>query len=153
MRRCFVLSALALAALARPVVGQNQVTGIRSLAFGAVVRGVPSSVPPSDPIRSGRFYVRYQLNRQVQVSFTLPTRLARVGGGGNLTISFASTDGIAQGTAPTSQPVTFNPNNSITFTLVTSADFYLNLGGTVSPAANQATGNYSGTVVLNVNFL
>jgi hypothetical protein len=153
MRRCLLLSALALAALVRPAVAQNQVTGIRNLAFGAVIRGVQTTVSPSDPIKSGRFYVRYQVNRQVQVSFTLPTQLPRVGGGGNLPITFASTDAIAQGTAPTSSPVTFNPNNPITFNLVSSADFYINLGGRVSPAANQATGNYSGTIVLSVTFL
>jgi hypothetical protein len=152
MRRCVLFSVLALTAVARPLLGQSQVTGIRDLAFGAVIRGVQTTVSPADPIKSGRFYVRHQLNRQVQLRFTLPTQLARVGGGGNLPISFSATDGIAQGTASSSVPVTFNPNNTQTFTLVTSADFYVNLGGRVSPAANQATGSYQGTIVLTCTF-
>jgi len=152
MRRCVLFSVLALTAVARPLLGQSQVTGIRDLAFGAVIRGVQTTVSPADPIKSGRFYVRHQLNHQVQLRFTLPTQLARVGGGANLPISFSATDGIAQGTAGSSVPVTFNPNNTQTFTLVTSADFYVNLGGRVSPAANQATGNYRGTITLTCTF-
>jgi hypothetical protein len=152
MRRCLVQLALALIAATSPLVGQSQVTGVRNLAFGIVIRGVQTTVAPADPIKSGRFYVRHQLNRQVQLRFTLPTQLARVGGGANLPISFGATDAIAQGTAGSSVPVTFNPNNTRTFTLVTSADFYVNLGGRVSPAANQATGNYQGTVTLTCTF-
>jgi hypothetical protein len=152
MRQCRILFAFALFAAAPPLAGQSQVTGVRNLAFGAVIRGVQTSVAPNDPIKSGRFYVRHQLNRQVRLAFTLPTQLPRVGGGGNLPISFSNTDAIAQGTAGSSVPVTFNPNNPITFTLVTSADFYVNLGGRVSPAANQATGNYQGTVTLTCTF-
>lgn len=131
---------------------QSSVTGVRNLAFGPVIRGVQTTVAPTDAIRSGRFYVRHVLNRQVQLRFTLPGNLARVGGGGNLAISFAATDAIAQGTGPTSVPVTFNPNNTQTFTLVSSSDFYINLGGRVSPTANQATGNYAGTITLTTTF-
>jgi hypothetical protein len=152
MRRLATALAMALMASAAPLAGQSTVTGVRDLAFGIVIRGVPTSVTPNDPIRSGRFYVRHRLNRQVQVRFTLPTQLPRVGGGGNLPISFGPADAIAQGTAPTSRPVTFNPNGARTFNLVTSADFFINLGGRVSPAANQPTGNYRGTVTLTCTF-
>ena len=151
MRRCLSLLLFALTA-ALPLRAQSQVTGLRNLAFGPVIRGVPASVAPGDPVRSGRFYVRHRLNRQVRIQFTLPTRLTRVGGGGNLPITFRTTDGIAQGTAPSSVPVVFNPNAAQTFTLVTSADFHVNLGGRVTPAAAQATGNYTGTVTLTVTF-
>ena len=153
MYRCFL--AVAFAALwvaARPLAAQSTVTGVRNLDFGPVIRGVPSSVSPNDPIRSGRFYVRHIIGRQVQVRFTLPTQLARVAGGANLPISFGTTDAVAKGTAPTSNPVTFNPNNTQTFTLVTSADFFVNLGGRVSPAAGQATGAYQGTITLTCTF-
>jgi hypothetical protein len=150
--RSWLLS-LSLALLtASPLVGQSSVTGVRNLGFGVVIRGVQTSVTPGDPVRSGRFYVRHIINHQVQVRFTLPTQLARVAGGGNLPISFSSTDAIAKGTATNSVPVTFNPNNTQTFTLTTSADFFVNLGGRVSPAAGQATGAYSGTVVLTCTF-
>lgn len=151
MRRCAFLLLSALLA-ATPLAGQSTVTGIRDLAFGIVIRGVQTTVAPADPVKSGRFYVRHRLNRQVRIQFTLPTQLARVGGGGNLPITFPNNSGIAQGTAGNSVPLTFNPNVAQTFNLVTSADFFVNLGGRVSPATNQATGNYRGTVTLTVTF-
>ena len=151
MRSCLLSLTLALLTTSS-LVAQSSVTGIRNLDFGVVIRGVQTTVSPNDPIRSGRFYVRHILNRPVQLRFTLPTQLARVGGGGNLPISFGATDAVARGTAATSAPVTFNPNNPKTFTLKTSADFYVNLGGRVSPAAGQATGTYNGTVILTCTF-
>lgn len=152
MRPCLLLVLLLPVAVASTASAQSSVTGIRDLNFGVVIRGVQTTVAPTDPIRSGRFYVRHRINRQVQVRFTLPTTLARVGGGGNLAINFPATSAIAQGTAGNSVPVTFNPNNTQTFTLTTSADFNVNLGGRVSPTAGQATGAYRGTVTLTCTF-
>ncbi len=142
---------LALLGVVTTRVEAQTVTGSRNLNFGIVIRGVPNSVAPSDPIRSGRFYVRYQLNRQVQVRLTLPNRLTRTGGG-SLPISFGANDAFAQGTAGSSVPVTFDPRTTQTFTLQTSPDFYINLGGRVAPTAAQATGNYTGNVTLTVTF-
>lgn len=138
---------------ASPLLAQTTCAGVRDLAFGPVVRGVQVTVAPSDPIKSGRFYIRHILNRTVRVAFTLPTRLTRTGGGGNLPLTFTTTSAIAQGTGPSSVPVPFDPNTAITFTLVTSADFYVNLGGRVTPAANQATGNYTASITLTCTFM
>ncbi len=138
---------------AAPLAAQNTVTGVRPLAFGVVMRGTTNTVLPSDPIRSGRFYIRYRLNDQVRLNFTLPNSLARVGGGATMSINFTNQSAIAQGTAGNSVPVTFNAHSPITFTLTTSPDFYVNLGGRVSPSTNQATGTYVGTVTLTVMFL
>jgi hypothetical protein len=151
MRTLFVLVLVLVAATAARADAQT-VTGSRNLNFGIVIRGVPNSVSPSDPIRSGRFYVRHRLNRQVQVRLTLPNTLARTGGGGSLPISFGATDAFARGTAGSSVPVTFDPRTTQTFTLQTSPDFYINLGGRVAPTAAQATGNYTGNVTLTVTF-
>lgn len=150
MKPC--LAALFLLVASSPLLAQSSVSGVRDLAFGPVIRGVPSTVTPSDPIRSGRFYIRHILNRQVRLQFNLPTQLARVGGGGNLAISFNTTSAIAQGTGPTSVPVPFDPNTAITFTLVSSTDFYVNLGGRVAPTGTQATGTYRGTITLTCTF-
>lgn len=137
---------------ASPLAAQTTCAGMRDLAFGPVVRGVQATVVPTDPIKSGRFYIRYILNRNVRVQFTLPTRLTRTGGG-NLPITFTTTSAVAQGTATPSVPVTFDPNTAITFSLVTSADFYINLGGRVTPAANQAMGNYTANITLTCTFM
>lgn len=152
MRPCLLLALVSLAVLAPAASAQSSVTGVRDLNFGAVIRGVQSTVAPGDPIKSGRYYVRHILNRQVQLRFNLPNNLARVGGGGNLRITFGATDGVAQGTAGNSLPVVFDPTRNQTFTLTTSADFYVNLGGQVNPRANQPSGDYRGTVTLTCTF-
>jgi hypothetical protein len=153
MRRCYRLLGFLILTSVPPVAAQSTVTGVRDLAFGVVIRGVQTAVSPADPIRSGRFYVRHVLNRRVRLTFTLPTQLARVGGGGNLPISFSNTDATWTATAPGSLPVTFNPNRRQTIRLGTSADIFVNLGGRVSPAAIQPTGAYTGTIILTVAFL
>lgn len=150
--RSTLLLLLSLLGLATTRAESQTVSGNRNLNFGIVIRGVPNSVSPSDAIRSGRFYVRYQLNRQVQVRLTLPTTLARTGGGGTLPITFGASDAFAQGTSGSSVPVTFDPRTTQTFTLQTSPDFYVNLGGRVAPTAAQATGAYTGNVTLTVTF-
>jgi hypothetical protein len=152
MPRFLPLAILALLGIIEPLAGQSTVVGMRDLAFGAVIRGVATTVSPDDPIRSGRFYVRHVLGRSVQLRLTLPSQLARVGGGGNLAISFRNGDAMAQLTAPGSPKIYFNPkaNKKIDFT--TSADLFVNLGGQVSPTANQPTGNYRGSMVLTCTF-
>jgi hypothetical protein len=145
------LPLLVLLAAAR-LEAQASVVGERDLAFGAVIRGVQTSVEPTDPVRSGRFRVTYLRNRQVRVNLTLPRQLDRVAGGASMPINFRGGDAIARGTDAASLPVTFNPNAPITFSLLTSPDFIVSLGGRVSPRANQATGVYRGTVVLTCTF-
>lgn len=153
MFRCFrFLPLLAFCLVVRPLAGQSSVTGMQDLAFGVVIRGVTTSVAPTDPVRRGRFYVTHILGHQVTLRFTLPNRLDRIGGGANMPINFGPNDGIAVGTAGNSVPVSFNPHGNRTYTLTTSADFNVYLGGRVSPAANQATGSYVGTITLTCTF-
>ena len=153
MSRCFrFLPLLALCLVVRPLAGQSSVTGMQNLAFGAVIRGVPNSVSPTDAVRRGRFYIQHLVNHQVGFRFNLPQQLHHIGGGGNMPISFGANDGIAQGTAGNSTPIVFNPNNNQTFNLVTSTDFNVYLGGEVSPRPNQASGLYTGTITLTCTF-
>jgi hypothetical protein len=70
-----------------------------------------------------------------------------------MTIQFADNDAIALGQGPASVPVVFNPRAPQTFNIVTSNRIWVFLGGTVRPAAGQATGNYSNTVTLTVTVL
>jgi hypothetical protein len=92
------------------------------------------------------------IGSQIRLQFTLPTRLNGPGAA-RLNISFNSTDGIALGQGPTSVPVVFNPNNAQTYNIVSSNRIWVFLGGRVTPAANQATGNYTNTVSLTITVL
>ncbi len=55
---------------------QVQVAGVRDLAFGLVIAGVPVAVPPGDPTRSGEFTVDAPRGSRISVSFVLPSALA-----------------------------------------------------------------------------
>lgn len=131
---------------------QLTVTGIRNLAFGPVIRGIPSSVAPSDPVKSGQFEFIVPIGSRVRLQFTLPTRLNGPGAA-QLTIAFNTTDGIALGQGPSSVPVTFNPNVAQTFNIVSSNRIWVFLGGRVTPTGTQATGNYTNTVTFTVTVL
>jgi hypothetical protein len=145
-------AACVLSAAARPAAAQVTVSGIRELDFGPVIRGVPMHVLPSDAVKSGQIRFVTAIGNTVRLQFTLPTRLNGPSSA-RLPISFGSTDGIAMGSASSSVPVTFNPNNSQTFNIVTSTTINVFLGATVSPAANQATGDYTNTITLTVTVL
>ncbi|MEP7326259.1 MAG: hypothetical protein ABI836_09955, partial [Gemmatimonadota bacterium] len=117
-----------------------------------VIRGVPSSISPSDPTRSGQFEFIVPIGSRIRLQLTLPTRLNGPAGA-QLTISFNNTDGIALGQGPTSVPVTFNPNQAQTYNIVSSNRIWVFLGGRVSPTAAQTTGNYTNTVTLTITVL
>jgi len=153
MRRLPLLIALlALAALPRSVEAQATVSPIRNLTFGPVIQGIPKHILPNDATRSGEFQFIATLNDNIRIAFTLPTRLNGPTGA-TMPIAFSTTDGIAQGTGPTSVPVTFNPNVSNQFQLVSSNRILVYVGGTVSPAANQRVGSYTATVTMTITIL
>ncbi|HSE66227.1 MAG TPA: DUF4402 domain-containing protein [Gemmatimonadales bacterium] len=153
MLRCFrVFPLLVLCLVARPLAGQSTVTPIQDLNFGVVIRGVTTTVDPTDPVKRGRFYVKHILNHQVGLRFALPSRLDRVGGGATMPINFGARDLMIQGTASNAPPEFSNPHGNQNYSLDTTPDIYVNLGGQVSPATNQPTGVYLGTITLTCVF-
>lgn len=150
MTRIACLMFLALGALIPRASAQVVVQGVRDLNFGVVLPGVQSTVAPTDPIRSGHFYFSTPaLGTRIRIRFALPNQLTS-GGGATMPISFRNGHAMIQGTAPTSQPVFFNPNANRNFIMATSRDANVWLGGTVSPAAGQAVGTYVAPVVITV---
>jgi hypothetical protein len=146
MRLSSLVAAGVLLAAATPAAAQLSVTGIRNLAFGPVIRGVALHVLPSDAVRSGQFRFVTPIGSVVRLQFTLPNRLNGPAGA-TMPISFNSTDAFAVGAAA---PVTFNPNNAQTFTIVSSNTINVYIGGTVSPSAAQTFGSYANTITLTL---
>ena len=146
----FVLAALM--AASRPAAAQITLTRVRDLTFGPVIVGVPTSIGPSHPVRSGQYRLTAPLMRNVRFRFTLPTRLDGPSGA-RLTISFGGDDAIAIGQGPTSVPVTFDPKVQQTFQIVSSTTIFVFIGGTVTPTATQRQGNYTGTITFTVTLL
>lgn len=147
-----LLGALALGAAlgaAPTVVYAQSVIGTQSLNFGNVIPGIPTTVLPTDPVNDGQIRITGAgFFRSVTVRFTLPA-VMNGPSGATMPISFSSTDaGISwQGTI--ASMTTFNPNAPFTYTLwLSSGTVYL--GGRVSPGAAQASGSYTGTIILTV---
>lgn len=127
------------------------VTPRRDLEFGDVIAGFPTSISRLDNASSGWYEVVGQRSAEVAFTFTLPADLVGIAGA-LLPIEFGADDG-GFGTvpAPASQ-VGFDPRVPLTRFLSNSGRAYLWLGGTVRPAANQASGAYQAPVTLTVAY-
>jgi hypothetical protein len=130
---------------------QISVLGIRDLAFGPVITGIPSSVAPTEPLRSGQYRITAPAGARVRLDFTLPKQLVGPGNA-RLPIAFGKTDALAVGNAPGSVPVGLDPNPkaNLKYDMGSSTAVNIFLGGTVTPAANQAPGGYVAAVTLTV---
>jgi hypothetical protein len=149
MRFILPLLLAAIVVPGRPLAAQITVIPVRDLAFGPVIVGVPTYVPPSHPVRSGEFRISGPSGSRVQVRFTLPNGLDGPAGA-TLPISFANNDAIHVSTGPGGVPATFNPKATRNIQL-TGDDLLVFIGGTVSPTGNQPQGNYAGTITLTIN--
>ena len=149
MRFTWLFATAALVAAGRPAAAQISVIPIRDLAFGPVIVGIPTSIGPSHPVRSGQFRLTAPLNSRLHFRLTLPATLNGPAGA-RLPISFGNGDGIMVSGAPSSVPEVFNPKANQVVQDVASTTTNIFIGGTVSPAGNQQQGNYTGTITFTV---
>ena len=147
--RVMMLSGLAILFLVAGLRAQNvQVTGVRGLAFGTVLPGVPLHILRTDPVNSGQFEVRGPPPKLLQLTLTLPTVLAGPSGA-TMPLSFATNDaGVSLTNIITSQ-IAIDPNRPYTTALINNR-LGVFLGGTVSPIPTQRAGAYTATVILSV---
>lgn len=123
--------------------------GVNDLNFGTVTAGTPATL--TDPAtQAGRFDITGEPSAGVSVSFTLPVQLA--GPGGNIPISFGTTDGLEWTAFPTTF-TSFNPNVPYSTALTGTGTLTIGIQGTVSPPVGTTTGTYTGTITLTVSYL
>ena len=151
MRVWTLVACGALLGAARPAEAQVSVAGIRDLAFGPVIIGIPSTVAPSDAIRSGQYRFTAPAGVRVRIDFDLPSQLNGPAGA-RLAIKFGKTDAVIVGNSAGSVPFVLDPNPKANqkFDMGPNTAANIFLGGTVTPAANQAPGGYVATIVLTV---
>jgi hypothetical protein len=140
------------------VIGQAiTVTSLRDLNFGTVLKGVPTTVLPSNAA-SGAWQVQGDKNAQVTIAFALPTVLTNIQAlpGSTMPISFGAASGLwNRGTNSVAGATAFDPGTGTTGRIGPPPNpfIYLWIGGTVSPAATAKPGIYTGTIVLSVAYL
>lgn len=116
-----------------------------NLVFGNVTPGVAKTIAIADA-GAGRFDVTKAANQGVTLAFTLPANLSF--SGNNLPI--ASWTGGWNTTATPAGATSFTPSAGGTNTTATAGTgIFVYVGATVSPAAAQAAGNYTGTVTMS----
>lgn len=147
------LAALALLALATPRVAAAQrplrATGVRGIAFGMVIPGIPQPVARTDAMRSAQFDIMGPNRSDVVVTFTLPTALAAPGGG-MVPIDFGpSSAGYSQSQAIGNQ-IAFDPSQPFAATLGNNGRGSVFLGATLQPAASTPAGDYSAPITLTL---
>jgi hypothetical protein len=151
MRVWTLVACAALLGPVAPAAAQVSVAGIRDLAFGPVIIGIPSTVPPSDAVRSGQYRFTAPAGSRVRIDFDLPNQLIGPANA-KLPIKFAKTDAIILGNSAGSVPIVLDPNpkanQKLDMGTNTAANIFL--GGTVTPGGNQAPGSYVATIILTV---
>ena len=116
-----------------------------NLQFGNVTPGVNKTIAIADA-GAGRFDVTKAANEGVTLAFTLPTNLTS--GGNNLPIG--SWTGGWNTSATPAGATAFTPSAGGTNTTQTAGTgIFVYVGATVTPAAAQAAGSYTGTVTMS----
>jgi Domain of unknown function (DUF4402) len=124
------------------------VTGNRDLDFGNVFPGVAKTVAIADAT-SGQFQLGGEASGGVNLTFTLPPNLTS--GGNNLPIG--SWTGCTSATNTTAGCTGFTPSGAATASAFSGLGaLWVFVGATVTPAAGQAAGSYSGTVTLTAAY-
>lgn len=130
---------------------------LRDLQFGALTPGTPKTVPPTAP-DAGYFQVEGERNQRVGLTLSLPTELARFGGGAVVPVSFGAASAVVNRLNPLPSGAgssTFDPAAGTTarFGPTPRPQLHVYLGGTASPAVGVPPGLYTAPVVLTVAYL
>jgi len=133
------------------------ITTLRDLAFGTVIKGVVTTVLPT-AANAGAWEVTGNPNAFVTIAFTLPTVLTNIQAlpGSTMPITFSATS--ARWNRATNNPAAGTPFNPALgavgrFGPPPSPNFYIWLGGTVSPVPTAKPGIYQGTVIVSLTYL
>lgn len=128
------------------------VTAERNVDFANVFPGVSKAVVVNS-LASGRLKASGASNGEVSLGFTLPANLTS--GANTLPISFGATSAGRNTVNDPAAATLFDPAVGATARLGTTpspTELFVWIGGTVTPASQQAAGLYTGTVTLTVNY-
>jgi hypothetical protein len=132
------------------VLAPISVTDLQDLEFGDIIPGFARTILPG-AAEAGRFQVSGGGASQVALVFTLPPQLDHATvPAATLPVSFGAA---SAGFGSTSSAVasTFDPSGSQSANL-TAGELFVFIGGTVTPAAVQEPGTYTGTITLDVAY-
>lgn len=136
---------LAAGAVSHPAAAQGvSAVAQQPLSFGTLIPGVSQTVSAGDVVRRGEVLI--QGAGQYTVQIVLPTVLSGPNGA-RLPLLFGAADGQLDLRNKTS---VFDPRTGTTVKLNKNDSATIGIGGTAQPAASQAAGTYTGTIVVLV---
>lgn len=126
-------------------------TVVDNLDFGGLVAGESKTIT-NDNVGAGVVQVEGPTGVGVDISFTLPSNLSD--GTNDLPVSFGTTSAGYNVENNTSGITDFDPNSGATNISLdgTTGDLFVYIGGTVTAGGSQATGTYTETIVVTVNY-
>ena len=135
------------------VIAQINVNGEQALDFGSIAPGATSTVAVTDAASVGRFSVAGN-GGTLDLDFNL-SNADLTGPGVDIPITFGA--GSAAWGADASSPTnTFDPSSTEGVTTALSADpdgtIFVFIGGSITAAADQTAGTYSGTITLTATY-
>lgn len=133
--------------VAQPTPATITVTGIRNLAFGTLIPGVPSVVAPTDPARAAQFDVRGGAAQQLQVVLALPLELEGPGGS-RLPVRYGPSAAAYSLTSAPADAVAFDPALPFTVSLPAAGRLQVYVGGTATPTVTTPAGRYGAVITL-----
>jgi hypothetical protein len=124
------------------------IAGTRDLDFGTVPQGTPVTVNPQTAATAGHFQVNGRPNAEFQLTFTLPAMLQS--GGFSMLIAFGPAAACGRITNVQATCTPFDPAAGLTARIRTAGppdnNYFVWMGGTVTPGSGQAGGAYQGTI-------
>jgi len=133
--------------------GQLDVSESNSLTFGDIFPGVPKTISKYTPGAAAEYYVQGTAGSEITIDFTLPTYMSS--GGSNMQIIFREDDCALDSSASydqTNPPVdNLDPWHTITYRLG-SDGLRIWLGGQIIPGLKQTQGDYTGAIVITVQY-
>ena len=132
----------------------------QALDFGTILQGVPKEIANSDGTSAGVFKISGESGAGVTMYLQLPQYLTRDLGGDRMPVIFKETHASVDTTGadnPSGMDAgkgwqDVDPHNLPVNAVIGSAGTDIYLGGQVIPSANQRPGDYSGEIVLIVDY-
>jgi hypothetical protein len=121
----------------------------RDLDFGTIIPGVPTTVSRLDPT-AGHFIVRGRRDVELLLELALPIALTATTGA--VPLSFGPADAGHGPLADLGASQPFDPRVPLAVILPGNGTYYLWLGGTVQPLAQQVPGTYSAQIMLTASY-
>jgi hypothetical protein len=121
----------------------------RPLRFGDVLPGVPITVEPTDPARSGQFDITGPASATIEITFFLPTALEGPGGA-KMPIAFGPMSAGYSVSGSISSQLRFDPGVPFRVSLSELGRGSVFIGGALSPSMRQVPGGHGASVSIAI---